>query len=81
MKGKNWYEIQVKASLDKSWGIWFEHIQITPEANGRSKISGWMDQATVYGILTRLRDLGITLTGITSIEQNDEKGDLSNESK
>jgi hypothetical protein len=75
MNRKCWYEIRVNAALTEPWKAWFDHIQITREANGQSKISGWMDQATIYGILTRLRDLGIALTSITSQEEQEKEGE------
>ena len=55
-------EIRVKGKLDHHWSEWFEGLKITHESDKQSLLSGQVvDQATLYGIIKKLRDLGLDL--------------------
>jgi hypothetical protein len=56
------YFIRVKGHLDPFWQEWFENLSITHESNGTTLLSGLIrDQAALYGILLKMRDLGLML--------------------
>ncbi len=56
------YVIRVKGHLDPFWQEWFEHLAITHERDGTTLLSGPIrDQAALYGILIKMRDLGLIL--------------------
>lgn len=56
------YEIRVKGHLDEGRMRWLEGLSVTLHPNGETILSGpVMDQAALYGILNRIRDLGLTL--------------------
>jgi hypothetical protein len=56
------YEIVVKGKLDSRWSHWFADMQIIPQTDGSSLITGPIaDQAALYGVISRLRDLGLVL--------------------
>ena len=56
------YVIRVKGHLDPFWQEWFENLSITHESDGTTLLSGHeCDQAALYRILFKLRDLGLTL--------------------
>lgn len=56
------YEIRVKGHLGKNAAIWFEEFQIEYCENGETILRGpIIDQAALFGILTCIRDLGLTL--------------------
>ena len=56
------YVIRVKGHLDPFWQDWFENLSITHESDGTTLLSGYIrDQAALYGILFKLRDLSLTL--------------------
>lgn len=58
----NQYQIRVKGQLDSRWSDWFENFTITPQANGDTLIVGLVpDQPALYGLLKRIRDLGLPL--------------------
>jgi hypothetical protein len=59
------YEIVVKGKLDSRWSRWFADLQIIPQPNGCSLITGPIaDQAALYGVISRMRDLGMVLISV-----------------
>ena len=63
------YQIVVKGQLDSSWTEWFDGfmITVTKDESGRtlSTLTGVIaDQGALYGIIARLRDLGLELLEI-----------------
>ena len=59
------YIIRVKGHLDTCWQAWFENLSITHERDGTTLLSGPIkDQAALYGILIKMRDLGLTLLSL-----------------
>jgi hypothetical protein len=62
--------IRVKEHLDKDWGEWLGDFTITHlESNETILIGSVPDQAALYGLIAKLRDLGIELIGINLEEQ------------
>jgi hypothetical protein len=54
--------IRVKGHLDVSWQEWFEGLQILHEEGGTTLFSGSLqDQAALYGVLLKMRQLGLSL--------------------
>ena len=67
------YEIRVKGHLDGRWSDWFEGLQITNLENGEAMLSGEIvDQAALHGVLARVRDLGLPLVAVRSIDLTSE---------
>ena len=64
------YELRVKGRLDSEyWAQWFEGMTITVTDGGETIIRGPVtDQAALYGILARLRDLAVPLLSVTIID-------------
>jgi hypothetical protein len=63
------YQIRVKGRLDSYWSAWFDALTVTPEANGETTISGTVrDQAALYGVLAKVRDLGLPLLSVNRLE-------------
>ena len=63
------YEIRLKGHLEPRWSAWFDGLSITLEANGNTLLYGPItDQAALHGILKKVRDLGLTLLSVQSIE-------------
>jgi hypothetical protein len=64
------YAIRVREHLDAFWQEWFENLTITHDGDGTTLLVGHIkDQAALYGILIKLRDLGLTLLELTPSEQ------------
>ena len=65
---------QVAGHLDERWSAWFDGLTITNELNGEAVLSGVVpDQAALHGVLTRIRDLGLPLLGITQRRDDDDE--------
>jgi hypothetical protein len=54
--------ITVKGHLDRRWSAWFDGLAVTNLENGETVLAGHLlDQAALHGVLTKVRDLGLTL--------------------
>jgi hypothetical protein len=67
------YEIRVKGKLDTRWAHWLADLTIVPQPGGESLLTGPVaDQAALYGLMSRLRDLGLELISVNRIESSQE---------
>jgi len=65
------YQIRVLGHLGEQWSEWFDGFSITFSSQGESLLTGPpIDQAALYGLLKRIRDLGIPLISVCPINQN-----------
>lgn len=56
------YQITVREYLEDSWSEWFDSLTITHELDGSTILRGAVrDQAALYGLIGKIRDLGLTL--------------------
>lgn len=66
--------IRIKGHLDQSWQEWLEDLQIVHEEDGTSQLSGTLpDQAALYGVLTKLDRLRVTLLSLERRETPPEE--------
>ncbi len=62
-------EIRVKGQIDEHWSAWFEDLTLVHTVDGDTILTGAVrDQAHLYGLLARLRDLGLSLASVSSTE-------------
>lgn len=62
------YQIRIKGHLSDQWTGWFEGLTITLETNGDTLLTGSVvDQAALFGLLKKVRDLGIPLVSINRV--------------
>jgi hypothetical protein len=67
------YEIRVGGVLDHHWSGWFDGLEICSDAPGQTVIAGpVVDQAALYGLLTKARDLGLPLLSVRRISPGPE---------
>jgi len=65
-------EIRVKGRIDERWSEWFDGLTITHTDQDETILSGTVvDQAALYGLLAKLRDLGLPLLSVTRTEAED----------
>jgi len=66
------YRIRIRGHLDVAWSDWFDGLGITQEDDGTTTLTGpLVDQAALYGLLSRLRDLGATLLAVEWLAAED----------
>jgi hypothetical protein len=68
------YEIRVGVTLNGSyWSNFFDDITVTPHENGETTLRGTMvDQAALYGLLAKLRNLALPLIALNRIEKESD---------
>jgi hypothetical protein len=67
------YQITIQEKLDSQWSEWFLPLVIHNDAGGTTRLCGPIrDQAELHGLLTKLRDLNLTLMTVDRIEQAPE---------
>ena len=63
------YQIRIEGQLGSQWADWFEGLTITPDDNGDTLLTGpVIDQAALYGLLKKVRDLGLPLLAVQRVE-------------
>ena len=71
-------EIRVKGRIDKDWSDWFEGLTISHADKDETTLTGEVaDQSALYGLIARLRDLGLPLVSVKanpSIAKSNQKG-------
>ena len=56
------YVIQIRGVLDPTWAHWFNELTVTTAENETTLLRGVVqDQTALYGIIGKLRDLGLAL--------------------
>ncbi len=66
------YQIRLKGHLRCEWTDWFEGLTITLEENGDTLLTGpVIDQSALYGLLKKVRDLGVPLVSVVPMQSNE----------
>jgi hypothetical protein len=58
------YEFTIRGDLGGQWCDWFGDLQMAYEGNETILWGSVPDQAVLYGIIARLRNLGLTLLSV-----------------
>ena len=59
------YEITIRGHLESRWSEWFNGMDIRNLPNGETVLCGPVtDQAELYGLLIKIRDLGLPLVSV-----------------
>ncbi len=62
------YQIRLQGHLGCQWTDWFGGLTITLEDNGDTLLTGpVVDQAALYGLLRKVRDLGMPLLSVNCL--------------
>lgn len=63
------YEIRIGGHLGQHWSAWFGDLELTRESDGTTKLAGLVpDQAALHGLLAKVRDLGVVLISVESLD-------------
>ncbi|MCP4543339.1 MAG: hypothetical protein GY832_40005 [Chloroflexi bacterium] len=58
-------EIKVRGQIDEKWSGWLDDLTITHTEQDETVLTGHVaDQSTLYGLLTKLRDLSLSLLAV-----------------
>jgi hypothetical protein len=65
------YQIRIKGHLGSQWMDWFDGLAVTLGENGDTLLTGpVIDQAALHGILKKIRDLGMPLLSVNTVDPN-----------
>jgi len=74
------YQIRIEGHLDEQWTDWFSGLSFCIEENGDTLLTGAIaDQAALFGLLKKIRDLGLPLVSVNRVEfakLDVEKGEI-----
>jgi hypothetical protein len=61
-------EIRIKGGLDEHWSEWFQNFEVKRGEKDETILVGEVvDQAGLYGLIAKVRDLGLTLISVNEI--------------
>ena len=71
------YQIKVQGRLSEKWSDWFDGMTITVENSNASftvtTLTGTVaDQVALYGLLSRIRDLGLPLLLVQYVDRGEQ---------
>ena len=68
MDTPTYYAIRVAGHLGSNWSDWFAGLEVTNLEHGETLLAGLLDdQAALYGVLARIRDLNLTLIAVNRV--------------
>jgi len=62
--GPAYYQIRVKGQLERRWESWFDGLQLSIDHDTTMLEGSLADQAALYGVLLKIRDLGIPMLSV-----------------
>jgi hypothetical protein len=66
------YQIRIKGHLSGKWTDWFGGLTITLEEDGETLLTGpVVDQAALFGLLRKVRDIGLPLLAVIRVEPDE----------
>ena len=62
-------EIRVKGLIDEKWSAWFDDMEISHIGSNLTVLHGSIpDQAALYGLIAKIRDLGLSIRSLDCLE-------------
>jgi hypothetical protein len=63
-------EVRVKGRIDERWSEWLDGLRIVHTEQDETVLTGTvLDQTALYGLIAKLRDLGLPLLTVNSVEE------------
>ncbi len=70
------YEIRLRGHLSERWAGWFGEVTIGLDEDGTTRLlCPAIDQSALYGLLKKVRSLGLPLLAVNRIGLNQTDGD------
>jgi len=67
-------EIRIKGQIDQHWSEWFAGLTVTHTDQDETILTGNVaDQSALYGLIAKLRDLGLAIVSVHASEMDDEE--------
>jgi hypothetical protein len=67
-------EIRIKGRIDEHWSDWFGGLDIRHTEKDETILTGEVvDQTALYGLLAKLRDLGLALVSVRQVESTHQE--------
>ncbi len=63
-------EIRIKGHIAPHWSDWFAGLTVTQTDDETILTGEVLDQAALYGLLARVRDLGLSLLSVKNVEHS-----------
>ena len=71
------YEIRFKGHLGDHWAAWFHGCSLTCQEDGTTTmVAPVIDQAELFGLLNKVRDLSLSLISVNKIVPLDDSTDF-----
>ena len=71
------YQIRLQGHLPDRWAGWFGEVTIGLNEDGTTVLTcPAIDQAALYGLLKKVRSLGLPLLAVNRVEPNQSVGDV-----
>ena len=65
------YRIRVRGHIDDRWSDWLAGLAIQRQEDGTTVLVGpVVDQAALYGVIIRIRDLGLSLMSVSRVAES-----------
>ena len=69
--GPEHYQIRVKGRLERRWERWFDGLQLSIDHDTTMLEGSLADQAALYGVLLKIRDLGLPLLSVQRLARSE----------
>lgn len=76
------YQLRIAGHLDQHWSPWLGDLTLAHDEDGNTIITGVIaDQAELHGLLTKIRDLGVTLISLAVADPPDSSAAIAPSSR
>ena len=72
-----YYQIRVKGRLERRWEHWFDGLRLNIDQETTLLEGELSDQAALYGVLLKIRDLGLPLLSVQRLTHAETMSTLS----
>jgi hypothetical protein len=69
--GPEHYQICVKGRLERRWEHWFDGLRLSMDHDTTMLEGSLVDQAALYGVLLKIRDLGLPLLSVQRLARSE----------
>jgi hypothetical protein len=66
-----YYQIRVKGRLERRWEHWFDGLRLSIDQKTTLLEGELSDQAALYGVLLKIRDLGLPLLSVQRLAHSE----------